>query len=110
MTEDDIPVASWQAPAEPLPFGEELPSSRVPHFGHALLFLVIAGLLLLLAQATLLLPIMRQSASSVVKHMRKNAFGWHATAANLSLKSDSQLALLTLQPPASASTVMIATR
>jgi membrane protease YdiL (CAAX protease family) len=35
-----------------------LPSSRVPHLGHSLLFLTIAGTLLLLSQAVLLLPIM----------------------------------------------------
>ncbi len=33
-----------------------LPCSRIPHLGHALLFLAIAGLLLLLSQGLLLLP------------------------------------------------------
>ncbi len=66
MIDDDIPAAGWRSPLEPAPvFGEELPSSRVPHAGHALLFLAIAGVLLLFAQATLLLPIMRQSAAPV---------------------------------------------
>lgn len=65
-TADDPPIA----PIPPLlPEGEailqppldntpndapEEPSSRIPHLGHALLFLAITGLTLLLAQATLL--------------------------------------------------------
>jgi membrane protease YdiL (CAAX protease family) len=41
---------------EEIPLPEEGPSGRVPHLGHALLFLGTTGLLLLLTQAVLLLP------------------------------------------------------
>ncbi len=43
--------------------GIALPSSRVPHLGHALLFLAIAGLLLLLSQGVLLLPKLKPRAA-----------------------------------------------
>ncbi|WP_263384177.1 CPBP family intramembrane glutamic endopeptidase [Granulicella arctica] len=50
----EIKVGEWEL-ASP---EHELPSARVPHFGYALLFLLIAGLLLLLSQAVVLLPLM----------------------------------------------------
>lgn len=42
-----------------------LPSSRVPNLGHALLFLAVAGLLLLLFQAVFLLPKMVAGATTL---------------------------------------------
>lgn len=66
---DEIEAGAWMLAAEPSEdheSGEEpvqLPSSRVPHLGHVLLFLAIAGLLLLLSQAMLLLPVMHGAAS-----------------------------------------------
>ncbi len=50
MSFDEVIARDAGPPSSPLP------SSRVPHFGHALLFVAIAGLLLLLSQGVLLLP------------------------------------------------------
>jgi membrane protease YdiL (CAAX protease family) len=50
-----IKVGEWE-PA--LDRDGTLPSARVPHLAHALLFLAIAGALLLLSQAVVLVPLM----------------------------------------------------
>jgi len=54
MNEEDIKVGEWQPATEPY---HPLPSARVPHLGHALLFLFITGIILLLSQALLLIPV-----------------------------------------------------
>ncbi len=59
MSEELIEAA---APAEEV---APLPSGRVPHLGHALLFFTTAGLLLLVAQAILLLPKMPAGISAL---------------------------------------------
>ncbi|HEY0264698.1 MAG TPA: type II CAAX endopeptidase family protein [Granulicella sp.] len=57
---EEIKAGEWSPTAEfhPYQHDEPLPSGRVPHFGHALLFFGITGLLLLVTQAIMLLPAM----------------------------------------------------
>ncbi len=57
MTGDEFIVGKDEGEARPLP------SSHVPHLGHALLFLAIAGLLLLLSQGLVILPKLRVGAT-----------------------------------------------
>ena len=52
----------WEA-ASVDPDDSSLPSGRVPHIGHALLFFSIAGLLLLVSQAFLIVPKLPHGAS-----------------------------------------------
>ena len=64
-----IRLGAWEA-ATPLyvevPSDKESRSGRVPHLGHALLFLVISGLLLLISQAVLLLPVLHGGSAITV--------------------------------------------
>ncbi len=60
---DEIRLGGWEAPTGPHGAEERLPSGMVPHLGHALLFIAIAGLLLLGSQAVLLLPLMHGDSS-----------------------------------------------
>ena len=57
MNGDELSAMEAEPQAEPLP------SSRVPHLGHSLLFLAIAGLLLLLSQGLVILPKVRVGAT-----------------------------------------------
>jgi membrane protease YdiL (CAAX protease family) len=59
---DNVKVGEWE-PADLEPDDSMLPSSRVPTIGHALLFFSIAGVLLLLSQAILLVPKMPHGAT-----------------------------------------------
>jgi membrane protease YdiL (CAAX protease family) len=69
---DEIKVGEWTLATEPLPDNtEQRPSSRVPHFGHTLLLLAIAGIFLLLSQAVLLVPVLHGAASVAVLHPKR---------------------------------------
>ena len=65
---EEIRVGAWETAAPlyvevPL---KEGPSGRVPHLGHALLFLAISGLLLIVSQAVLLLPVLHGGSALTV--------------------------------------------
>ena len=52
------------------PDTSRLPSARIPHLGHALLFILFTGLLLLLAQTLLLVPLIQPGASPLAESLR----------------------------------------
>jgi len=73
---DEIRVGTWEPAPEK---DQEALSVRLPHAGHALLFLAIAGLLLLVLQAAVLLPMMHgQSPLTVSQQHPKLLIGSEA--------------------------------
>ncbi|NYF81091.1 CPBP family glutamic-type intramembrane protease [Granulicella arctica] len=62
---NEIKVGDWEAATEASREFDDasLPSARVPHLGHALLFFSITGLLLLVSQAVLIVPVMSHGTS-----------------------------------------------
>lgn len=69
MSSDELlGVGMWPPVSEELvePDGSPLPSSRVPHIGHALIFLAMTGFLLVATQGVLVLPNLPHNASPIV--------------------------------------------
>lgn len=72
MNPDEIKVGGWEAAHRESSDRDapSLPSARIPHLGHTLLFVIFTGLLLLLAQTLLLVPLMQHGASPLAETLR----------------------------------------